>query len=367
MLVVAGLVEAGTCPGPAAPATTDPLQEARLQTKTLRHFHFGFLKLRFACPILQITLFAFLLLSAQVLPQSIASCAGPAIKDLDTRNYPLPGPQADGPHSLHGRVAGSEGLARTNVSICLQLSTAANTTEAQTTDWNVFINDVRKKALQFTDDLPDFICQQITRRYKDLLGGNQWQSQDIVESELSYNQRQENYSNIKINGISSTKHFDSLGNAISIGEFGSILRSLFIPETHAKFWKEREGQFRGVQTIVIGFSVPRESSAWTLSVKNTYSLKVGYQGRIWVDARNRSILKISQHTLQLPRNFPILYSETTTEYGYRDIAGLENQSFFLPIAAEVVIRENQSRLSSRNLIEFREFKRFAADVKLKAD
>ena len=28
-----------------------------------------------------------------------------------------------------------------------------------------------------------------------------------------------------------------------------------------------------------------------------------------------------------PDNFPILYSETTTEYGYRDIAGLEGQTF----------------------------------------
>jgi hypothetical protein len=239
-----------------------------------------------------------------------------------------------------------------------------NTAKVQSADWNDLLNDVRKKALQFTEDLPDFICQQITHRYKDPLGGNQWESQDIVESELSYTQRQENYSNIKINGRSSTKRFESLGNAISIGEFGSILRSLFIPETHAKFWKEREGEFRGVQTIVIGFSVPHESSAWTLSYKNTYSLKVAYQGRIWADARNRSILRISQHTIQLPRNFPILYSETTTEYGYRDIAGLENQSFLLPIAAEVVIRENQTRVSSRNLIEFREFRKFTADVKL---
>ena len=249
----------------------------------------------------------------------------------------------------------------------MQLSTITNTTEAQTTEWNAFLNDVQKKALQFTDDLPDFICRQITHRFKDPFGGNQWQSQDILESELGYNQKQENYSNIKINGRPVSQRFESLGNVISIGEFGSILRSLFIPETQAKFRKEGEEQFRGVQTLVIGFSVPQESSTWTLSYKNTHSLKVAYQGRIWVDARNRSILRITQHTLQLPRNFPILYSETTTEYGYRGIAGLENQSFLLPIAAEVVIRENQNRLSSRNLVEFREFKRFTADVKLNAD
>ncbi len=291
-----------------------PGQQPPLHIPTPQHFLSRFLRTFFICGVQQINLFAFLLLSPQELPRL-----------------------------------------------------ATNTAEAQTTEWNAFLNDVRKRALQFTDDLPDFICRQITRRFKDPLGGNQWQSQDIVESELGYNQKQENYSNIKINGRPVTKRFESLGNVISIGEFGSILRSLFIPETQAKFRKEGEEQFRGVQTVVIGFSVPRESSAWTISYKNSYSLKVAYQGRIWVDARNRSILRISQHTLQLPRNFPILYSETTTEYGYRAIAGLENQSFLLPIAAELVIRENQNRLSSRNLIEFREFRRFTADVKLKED
>lgn len=344
-----------------APASINPLQQPRLQAKSLQHFHPEIVRFRFANAIVQIHLIAFLVLSAQERPGFITSGIETVLKDLNTQNYPSPGRW---PPSPHVRLAQGEGLARTNVSICLQLSTAANTTEAQSTDWNILLNDVRKKALQFTDDLPDFICQQVTHRYQDPLGGNQWQSKDIVEAELVYNQKKESYSNIKINGQSAAKRFESLGNVISIGEFGSILRSLFIPETQANFRKDGEEHFRGVQTIVIGFLVPRESSAWTLSYKNTHSLKVAYQGRIWVDGRNRTIVRISQHTLQLPRNFPILYSETTTEFGYRNITGLKNQPFLLPIAAEVVIRETQNRLSSRNLIEFREFRKFTADVKL---
>ena len=236
-------------------------------------------------------------------------------------------------------------------------------------DWNAFLGEVRKKALRFTDDLPNFICRQVTRRYVDPLGGNQWQRQDTVEAELGYNQREERYSEVMINGRPTAKRFESIGNALSVGEFGSILRLLFVPETRARFWKEGEEQFSGIRTIVIGFQVPQESSAWTLSYKNTHSLKVGYQGRIWADGRNQIVLRISQHTLQLPRYFPILHSETTTEYGYRVIAGLEGNSFLLPVAAEVVIREreNQNRFSSRNLIEFRDFRRFTADVKLNAN
>jgi hypothetical protein len=240
-------------------------------------------------------------------------------------------------------------------------------TEVQTTNWNTFLTDVQKKALQFTEELPDFICRQITHRYTDPQGGSQWEIQDIIEAEVAYNQRQESYSHITVNGRPSVKRLDSLGNAISIGEFGSILRSLFIPDAQAKFWNEGEERYGGIQATVIGFSVPQENSAWTLSYKNTHSLKVGYQGKIWVDPRNGRILRISQHTLRLPSSFPILYSETTTEYGTRYIPGLESQPFLLPSAAEVVIRESLNRFSSRNLIEFREYKRFTADVKLKAN
>jgi hypothetical protein len=244
---------------------------------------------------------------------------------------------------------------------------AGNSAGKEDMEWGVFLEQVRKKALRFTDDLPNFICRQVTRRYIDALGGNQWQSQDMVEAELSYNQKEEQYSNVKINGRPTVKRFESIGKALSVGEFGSMLRVLFIPETRTKFWKEREEQFGGVPAIVIGFQVPQENSGWTLNYKETHSLKVGYEGKIWADRQNQIVLRISQHTMQLPHNFPILYSETTTEYGYRDIQGIAGNSFLLPVAAEVVIRENQNRFSSRNLIEFRDFRRFTADVKLTAD
>jgi hypothetical protein len=289
-------------------------QRPRIRTTKHQNFLSCFLRLLLACATLQTNLYAFLFLSAEEQPRF-----------------------------------------------------TIDTTEPQTEGWNVFLIDVRKKALQFTDDLPDFICLQVTHRYTDPQGGSQWGIQDIIEAEVAYNQRQESYSHVTINGRSTAKHLESLGNAISIGEFGSILRSLFMPETHAKFWKEGDERYGGIETKVIGFSVPEDSSAWTLSYKNTHSLKVAYQGRMWVDPRNGSILRINQHTLRLPARFPILYSETTTEYGYRIIRGFEGQSFLLPLAAEVVIKESRNRFSSRNLIEFREFKKFTADVKLKAD
>ncbi|MFN8006626.1 MAG: hypothetical protein U0V70_06345 [Terriglobia bacterium] len=229
------------------------------------------------------------------------------------------------------------------------------------------LNEVRKNAFRFSDNLPDFICHQVTRRYRGPLGGGQWQLQDTVEADVAFHEGQESYSNLSINGRPSTKRIDSIGSVISLGEFGSLLHSLFLAETQAKFWKEGEDQYRGTRALIFGFIVSPDHSAWTLSYQSTYSLKVGYEGAIWVDAGTRNILKISQHTLSLPPRFPILYSETTTEYGERRIEGIEERHFLLPLAAEILIQERPNRVSSRNVIEFRDFKKFSADVKLKVE
>lgn len=232
--------------------------------------------------------------------------------------------------------------------------------------WNEFISEVSRRALQFTEDLPNFICIQTTRRYFNDTETGGWQLDDILEAELSFNERKESYSKVRVNGRESPKRFESLGGTLSVGEFGSILRALFSPEARAAFRKEREENLTGKTVVVIAaFSVPQASSQWTLSFKNTHSLKVGYHGWIWIDSATRQVLKITQRTEKLPAGFPIAYSETTTEYGSGFIRGLESQEFLLPLKAELIIQEAQPRRVTRNLIAFRDFRRFTADVKFR--
>jgi hypothetical protein len=230
--------------------------------------------------------------------------------------------------------------------------------------WDEFIEEVRQSALQHTEDLPNFICTQVTRRYFDASGSNRWQAQDSLQAELTYNQKKENYANVLVNGRPSNRPFEAIGGTLSIGEFGSILRALFMPQSQATFWKEREENLRGLQTMTIGFTVPQSTSSWTLSFENSHSLKVAYRGNVWVDLQKKQVMKISQSTTQIPATFPISYAETTTEYGYSSIRGIEGKEFLLPLRAELIMRESRQHSSTRNVIEFREFRKFTSDVKI---
>lgn len=137
-----------------------------------------------------------------------------------------------------------------------------------------------------------------------------------------------------------------------------------MPQSQATFWKEREENLRGLQTMIIGFTVPQSTSSWTLSFENSHSLKVAYRGNVWVDPQKKQVMKISQSTTQIPATFPISYAETTTEYGYSSIRGIEGKDFLLPLRAELIMRESRQHSSTRNVIEFREFRKFTSDVKI---
>ncbi|HEU0006766.1 MAG TPA: hypothetical protein VFS12_12315 [Terriglobia bacterium] len=231
-------------------------------------------------------------------------------------------------------------------------------------EWSRWIEAVRQRALEYSDTLPDFICSQKTRRYTGSAENRTWQPQDVWEAELSYNQKNERYSHIRLNGKASRRPLESLGGALSIGEFGSLLRTLFLPETQAEFWKDGEEQVEGSTAIIVGFRVSQERSGWTLSFKKSHSLRVAYQGKVWVDAPNCQVLRITQESLKLPSTFPIAYSEATTVYSYVSVPGLDGKHFLLPQTAHLTLHERQPPVRSLNVIDFRNYRKFTADVRL---
>ncbi len=232
------------------------------------------------------------------------------------------------------------------------------------TEWSRWIEAVRQRALEYSDTLPDFICSQKTRRYTGSPESSTWQAQDVWEAELSYNQKTERYSHIRLNGKASRRPLESLGGALSIGEFGSLLRTLFLPETQAEFWKDGEEQVQGTTAIIVGFRVSQEHSGWTLSFKKSHSLRVAYQGKVWVDAANCQVLRITQESLKLPSTFPIAYSEATTVYSYLSVPGLDGKTYLLPQTAHLTLHERQPPIRSLNVIDFRNYRKFTADVRL---
>lgn len=225
------------------------------------------------------------------------------------------------------------------------------------------IEQARSSALAYTETLPDFICLQLTRRYLDPSGLEMdWLKYDEMKTRVSYVEGHENYELISINDRTTKKSLDQVDGATSTGEFGSILSQLFSPLSEARFTWARHSLLRGRPVYVFHFRVRQNRSRWRLHYQDVQEIIAGYGGLVYIDRETERVLRIRMAAEEIPVSFPIREARTTLDYDFIDISGIK---FLLPLKARVRMRE--SRMLSRNDVEFRLYRKFSAEAVISFD
>lgn len=225
-----------------------------------------------------------------------------------------------------------------------------------------FLEQARYFALEYADSLPDFMATQIVTRYEQKPGDKDWKKQDTLEIELAYRERSgEKYKLTKIDGKPSTLKYENLGGSTSTGEFGSLLTAAFSPDSRAEFKELRKEVFNKRQAVVYDFKVKKAFSSSQITDRTTHqSVIAAYQGTVWIDAETKRVLRIEQANEGMPPNFAITLSESAVEYDWVKIA---DQLHLLPVRGEVLLGSDRDRYYTRNVIEFRNYRKFDSDIK----
>jgi hypothetical protein len=230
--------------------------------------------------------------------------------------------------------------------------------------WPQFLEAARAKAIAYTDDLPNFICTQITQRFVRFFPSG-WRQVDNFVAELSYFDKKEHYKILTVaNQITTTATIENLSGTRSTGEFGSALRALFDPNTKASFRLEGMDQTNGHETVRVGYQVPKETSSRTINYNNERTIITAYRGRCWIDPSSYQVVRLEDKAINIPESFPITRSEGFIDYDLADIAGIK---YWLPVRAEVLLIEGGAKLHTRNTIEFKRYRKFEAEVKIVPD
>lgn len=224
------------------------------------------------------------------------------------------------------------------------------------------LDDAREYALSYTARLPDFICTQVTRRYVDNSGMELWRREDVITERLSYFDKHEDYKVVLYNNAPVDIPHEKLGGTTSSGEFGSMLREIFEPETEAQFEWERWGTLRGRRMHVFSYKVSQGRSRYRITSGNEYSIIAGYHGLIYVDRENSAVMKLTLQADDLPAGFPIREVNLSLDYDWVDISG---RKFILPLKAVITSRMGAKYLS-RNEVEFRMYRKFTAESTITA-
>jgi hypothetical protein len=230
------------------------------------------------------------------------------------------------------------------------------------------IDEAREYAVNYTKNLPNFLCTQVTRRKAapanrvDNEGEPSWQTMDTLTIRLSYFEQKEDYKLIMVNNQMTTQKYESLGGATSTGEFGSMLHEIFSPSTEARFEWDHWGTLRGRKMMVFRYQVEQAHSQWGLDYERKQHVYPGYHGLVYIDNDLHVIKRLTLEAENIPPGFPIRAAETILDYDFEDISG---HDYLLPL-------KSQSNMSAdgvltRNDIEFRLYRKYSAEAEIKYD
>ncbi len=225
------------------------------------------------------------------------------------------------------------------------------------------LEQAREAAGSFIESLPNYLCQQVTTRSVARVR-DRWEAVDVVTANVVYENKQESYRDIKVNGKPVGKNMMEIGGgATSTGEFGTILIGLFHPGTRTDFQFSKNTTASGRAAADYDFSVARENSTWHISVPGQ-EIVPAYRGAVWIDKETARVLRIEMEAAGIPKAFPMDHVETAVDYAP---VRLETQTYLLPVHAENLMCERDSSICSKNVIDFRNYRKFGADSKITFD
>lgn len=225
------------------------------------------------------------------------------------------------------------------------------------------LDEAREYALNYTRQLPDFICVQVTRRWVDSTGFDTWRHLDTITTRLSYFEQKEDYKVVLVNDQPVRDlPLEVLGGTMSAGEFGSMMKDIFSPASETRFEWERWATLRGKRNYVVSYDIDQAHSRYHLIANLSLDIVTAYRGLIYIDKETKAISRITLKAYGIPYTFPVREVTTTLDYDTTKIGGSE---FMLPLKAQVTSRRGDE--STRNDVEFRLYRKFGADTTIKFD
>jgi hypothetical protein len=213
-------------------------------------------------------------------------------------------------------------------------------------------------ALDFTEGLPAYVCEERMSRYQSESRPARFQFIDNLTMTVVDENGKDRYGDLKINGRPTSKTLEESGGAYSTGEFGTVLIDLFSPATSANFRYQRESRVAGISAKMYDFDVRRENSHWDVKV-GSQSYSPAYRGSVWIDPQTGRVLRIEKEGYNLPDSFPVDHVESATDYQYVRLG--DARQYLLPVHAENLMCQRGSDICSKIVIDFANYHKYSGE------
>jgi hypothetical protein len=134
-----------------------------------------------------------------------------------------------------------------------------------------------------------------------------------------------------------------------------------MPHTAVFDW-DRWALLRGRTVSAFRYRVDLDKSKFHLKFEEGYSPAEdtisAYHGTVYIDKETNEVLRLVQ-IADPPPGFPLRQSTEIIDYAHVDVGG---RAFLLPVQSESILAS--ATLTSHNVIEFRDYQKFAAESKI---
>jgi hypothetical protein len=218
-------------------------------------------------------------------------------------------------------------------------------------------------AAQYVDNLPNFLCVQVTRQLEANVNSNHWHKGDTLVYKLSFQHGDERRSLDLVNGKPADpakRHWRT--PLVTEGEFGILLSRVLGPSSEAVFtWRGWE-TLRGKRLAAFDYSVDKRHSTLRLSLGDLAKAVVPYTGSVFGDPATGAVWRITDDANDIPLS--LMTREIATTIDYRDTT-IGDKTYLLPVEAVVSLLIDRKKV--RNEIEFQDYRKFEADSSITFD
>lgn len=220
-------------------------------------------------------------------------------------------------------------------------------------------------AASYSAGLPDFICTEMVRRFDDIGGTGKWKARDVLTVKLTFFGHREDYQLAAINGRPTHRSYESVGGAVSEGEFGSDLVTIFSPQSKTYLRWDHWTHLRKHVAHVFYYRIDRANARYRIEFgmgDGPHSVAtVGEHGYLYIDRNTGEVLRLNR-SADLPADFPVRKAMTLLDYDYAAVAG---RQYLLPLRAE--IRMVTDYVLTRNELEFTGYRKFSGESTITFD
>jgi VWFA-related protein len=220
------------------------------------------------------------------------------------------------------------------------------------------LQGVCEYAISLQGKMPNFICEQAASRYR----GKDRVPTDLVTASVRYEDGNESYSEIRVNGQAASVAAMQSSGLWSTGEFGSNnLLSIFNARNHAVFQFSGERKLGNRSAWVFAYQISKQNEPlWRLHGGDQV-IAPPYRGELWVDKSTGDMMRFESVANDMPKSFVITEAGLRIDYGTLRFG--DGPSLVLPTDFTVTTGL-QGQQPTRNVVQLRNCHEFRAKARL---